>query len=172
MDLLSGLQRYLRATWTIGGTTPSFTFSLDARLYDHLITVEQLEARISAVTLSRVFDDSGQGSADDDAINQILDDVSSMLRGKIGPVADLAGFTPETQSEVRRIGLDVAVAMAAIRHPEVMRKDGIKLMEMARRDLREIRLGHAGIGSTEPALQPDTNDYGVVVSDTAREPLF
>lgn len=166
--LLKGLKRYVRAAWTIGGTTPSFTFKVSAKLYDHLITVEQLESHMSPTTVGRIFDDSGQGASDEDAVNSVLGYASSMLRGKIGPVTTLDGFTPETQSEVNRIGLDICEARAAIRHPEVVRKDGMKLMEMARKDLRDIRLGQSNLGTTE-APQPDTLDAGVVVSGPPRD---
>lgn len=165
--LLVGLKRYARVTWTVDGTTPSFTFKVEAKFYDHLISVQQLEAHISPTTLGRVFNDSGQG-ADEDAVNAILAYASGMIRGKISPAVDLSGFTPESQSDVQRIGLDIAEARACIRHPEVMRKDGMKLMEIAKKDLRDIRLGTANLGTTQEP-QPDTTDYGVVVSGPARD---
>lgn len=138
-----GAKRYLRARWEIAGTTPSFTFAVKARAYSHLITRQQFFNRVSPAMARRAFDDGQVGEAAEEAIDALLADASSMLRGKLGPVDDLSGLTPETRSEAVRIGLDICQARAAIRHPEVFRIDGGKLLECARKDLKEIRTGLA-----------------------------
>lgn len=165
---VGSLRRYLRAVWEIGGTTPSFTFAVTAKLYAHLVTPEQLYARVSPTTVRRVLDDSDSGEADEDALNAILADASSMLRGKIGPVSDLSTFTPETASELIRIGMDICQGRLALRRPEVMRMDGQKILAAARADLKDIRLGTAGLGTQTEAEAPDTTAYGYTFSDPPR----
>jgi len=139
-------ERYIRASWTIGGSSPSFTFSVSGKLYSHLITRNQIDAHMGARIVARVLDDSGAGDADEDAVNSLLAYASSMLRGKLGTVDDLSGLNPEVQSEMIRIGLDICHARAAIRHPEVVRLDGMKMMDAAKKDLRDIVLHGATAG--------------------------
>lgn len=159
------LKRYIRAVWTISGG--SFTFSVDGTLYSHLVTVEQLEGHMGARLVARLLDDSTSGSPNENAVNSILFYASSVLRGKLGDVEDLEGYSPETQTEIVRIGLDICQARAAIRHPEIVRMDGLKLMEVAKADLREIRLTSASLGSPS-APRPDTETVAAVVSSPRR----
>lgn len=156
--------RYVRARWEISGDAPSFTFEVKARAYSHLIDATQFTAHLSEPLVRLAFDDHATGAPDFEAIDSVLAYASSMLRGKIGPADDLSGFTPEQQSEVIRIGLDICHARAAMRAPEVFRIDGYKLLECARKDLREIRLGAATAGL--PARPPAEASEGVVVSGT------
>jgi hypothetical protein len=125
-----------------------------------LITREQLEARVSKTVLDRVLDDSGSGEADNDAVQQLLFDASSKVRGKIGPIVNLNELDPATASEVVRISLDVATAYLALRHPELLRRDGFKILELAEKELCDIRLGKADFG-TESG--PELQNHGVPV---------
>lgn len=130
---------------------------------DPLFSRKELEDRYSPTTVQRVLDDFGEGSPSVDAIDQIRADASSKVRGKIGPSVNLDDLDPEVATEVKRIALDVAGALMAIRHPEVVRRDGIALMKLAEKDLEGIRLGQADLGTEDE--QGDTTQYGVVVSD-------
>lgn len=114
-----------------------------------LITRAQLSARISPTALGRCCDDSGQGDADDDAVARALADASSKIRGKLGPTLKVDELDPAVATEVVRIGLDIAHAYLAIRHPEVMRQDGFKMMQLADKDLCQIRIGEADLGTEE-----------------------
>jgi hypothetical protein len=48
-----------------------------------------------------------------------------------------------------RIALDIAHAYLAIRHPEVMRQDGFKMMALSDKDLAQIRVHQADLGTEE-----------------------
>lgn len=130
-----------------------------------LITLEQFEAFVSPATVQRICDDSSAGEPDENAVNSILDYASSMLRGKLGPVADLTTFDEDTQSEVMRIGLDICHARAAIRHPEVMRIDGQAMMRVAKAELEEIRINKATLGTRE---EPDPSEHAAGLSTATR----
>lgn len=125
-----------------------------------LITRAQLEARYSKTVVDRVFDDANDGEADNDSVQQILLDASSRVRGKIGPVVDLNAIDPLVATEVQRIALDVAGAYLAMRHPELLRRDGFKILEQADKELSEIRLGKSDLG-TEAG--PELQNHGVPV---------
>lgn len=158
------LKRYIRTTWALSG---SFTFKVTARVYAHLISYEQLSSHLGPRLVDRLLDDAGAGSASEDAVNALLGYASSMLRGKVGDVEDLGDYTPESQDEIVRIGLDICQARAAIRHPELVRMDGLRLMEFAKGELREIRLTSASLGSPK-APKPDTESHAAVVSAPRR----
>jgi hypothetical protein len=130
-----------------------------------LVTQEQFENFVSAATVQRICDDSGEGEASEDAVNSILDYASSMLRGKLGPVTSLDEVDEDLRPEVTRIGLELAQARAAIRHPEVMRIDGMALLRMAKADLAEVRVNKATLGTRE---QPDPAEHGAGLSTSAR----
>lgn len=162
----SPTKRFVRARWELGGTTPSFTFEVKGTLSSYLATREQLENRYSPVTVGRVCDDFDQGSSSNDAIEQILFDGSSKVRGRLGPLCDLSQLDVFSATEVVRLTLDVCGAYMALRHPEVMRKDGDAMMRQADADLKAVRLGQADLGTEE---EPDVTDYGVVVSGPPRD---
>lgn len=129
-----------------------------------LFTQEQLEARLSATTVKRIYDDANNGSADSNAIIQLQRDASSKVRTVLGAVYDPDLLTPATLDEVVRLALDVAQAMAAQRHPEYVRIDGFKLMKQATDDLELIRKGLSNLG-TNAAPEPAANQGGDVDSD-------
>jgi hypothetical protein len=131
-----------------------------------LITRGQLESRVSAVVLDRVLDDSGSGAAENDAVERILLDASSKVRGRIGPLTDLNKLDPVKQTELVRIGLDIATAYLALRHPEIMKRDGFKLLEQAEKELEAIHIGKADLATEE---DPQVFQSASVFSDPATE---
>jgi phage gp36-like protein len=131
---------------------------------DPLITDEQLEARLSSYVVNRLLDDNGDGAGDADVLLQLRKDASAKVRGHIGPVFDPDTLDENIVDEVVRITLDVAQAMAAQRHPEVMRVDGFELMKQAERDLKKIRIGESNLGTKEDPPGVGANNGGYVSS--------
>ena len=130
----------------------------------NLVTVEQLENRIGVEILKRVFDDLNLGQAYGPAVQQICEDASSMIRGGLPKDYDLDAVTADAASsnaiELRRITLDAAHAMAAIRHPGSLKIDGFALMERVDTALKNIRLGQANLGTK---TSPETSDQTISV---------
>lgn len=125
-----------------------------------LFTLAQLQGRLSAKRVQRIFDDNNDGTPDTDAIAQLRQDASSKVASYLAPV-DLAAkldalVNPKTgelldpangfPEEVVRLSLDVATALAAQRFPEIMRMDWEKLMAQAEKDLRALRDGATSLG--------------------------
>lgn len=129
-----------------------------------LFTQVQLEGRLSAVVVRRIFDDANIGTADTNAIAQLIQDSSSKVLSWLGPIYDSTTINGNTQAEVQRLALDVAQAMAAQRHPEYVRGDGFKLMEQAERELTNLRKGLTNLG-IETTPEPAANQGGDVDSD-------
>jgi hypothetical protein len=123
----------------------------------NLVTVEQVENRIGIEVLKRIFDDDNSGQASGAAVQQLCEDASSKVRGGIGFDYDLDAVTPEaaaaTAVELRRITLDCAHAMIAIRHPGPLKLDGFALMEQVDRDLKNLRQAQTTLG-TKKAPEP------------------
>lgn len=132
----------------------------------NLFTAEHLRRRLSPMVVQRVFDDYESGTEDAEAISQLIEDASNKVRAMLGPVYDQALLDPATAPELRRLGLDVAYAMAAQRHPEVLRIDGFELMKQAERELKHVRSGISNLGVA--ADLTDSRSAPVVVSGTRR----
>jgi phage gp36-like protein len=123
---------------------------------DPLITRAQLENRLGKVTVQRLADDNNDGVADKSVVDQLLEDATSKVRGALGPWYDSATTTAEnatTATELRRIALDAAVAMAAERRPTIIKLDWVEKMKQVDRDLARIANGRANLGADPPPAQ-------------------
>jgi phage gp36-like protein len=135
------------------------------------ITQAQLENRLSATRVARIYDDNRDGSADANPIAQLIADASGKVASYLRGSYDLDTVAASTPNEVVRLTLDVAFAMAAQRHPEVVRVDWQPLMQAAEKDLERLRKGETRldvVGPPEPAAntggavyQQDPNDATV-----------
>lgn len=123
------------------------------------VTKAQIEARLSAKRLKRIYDDNSDGLADVDAVNQLRADASSKVRSYLEPMGVMPTLevlfnqtTGELISgkvvpdEIVRLTLDVVVALACQRFPEVMRQDWVKLMDQCDKDLCKLRDGKTSLG--------------------------
>ncbi len=129
-----------------------------------LITKEQLENRLSKLVLDRIYDDDGTGEANSEPVDALIRDASSKVRGKLGPVYNPDVIDENTNAEVTRITLDVAVAYAYQRHPEIARADWEAIMKQADKELAEIRTGLANLGTNAPP-EPAANVGGALYAD-------
>jgi len=104
-------------------------------------TQSDLEARLSATTVSQVFDDDNSGSSDVAPIALLIADASSKVDSYLrGTYSKYMPFET-VPNEVKRLALDVAVAFVAQRHPEVVRMAWKELMDAAEADLAKLRDG-------------------------------
>lgn len=129
------------------------------------ITQSQLEARLSAEVVRQIYDDDNNGSADASPIAQLLADASAKVASYLRGIYDLTAVAATPPAEVTRLALDVAVAYAAQRHPEYVRRDWQALMRAAEGDLEKLRKGTTRldvVGSPEPGA----NQGGSVSSVT------
>jgi hypothetical protein len=151
----------------------------------YLFTRAQLENRISPKKVKRLYDDNSDGSADTDPVNQLRADASSKVRSYLEPM----GIMPALEAlfdqgsgellankvlpdEIVRLALDVAVAMACQRHPEVMRQDWSLLMKQADADLSKLRDGKTSLGGGTQggASTPETGLHGGAVGVPGADP--
>ena len=80
----------------------------------------------------RVCDDDGDNTADATVVTRLRTDASSIVRGHLkGAVPSLDSIATTTPNEVVGLALDVAVALMAMRAPEVMLMDGQALRKRA-----------------------------------------
>lgn len=123
---------------------------------DPLITRVQLENRIGADTLRRLLDYNNDGATDKASLDQYCEDATSQVRGSLGPWYETAMTTAAnaaTATELRRIGLDIAIAMLARDFPGATKWDWVPMMEFAERSLKRIQNGRANLGTDGPPAQ-------------------
>jgi phage gp36-like protein len=138
------------------------------------VTQTQLEHRIGAAQVRRIYDDNRDGVADTNPVEALLLDACSFVAGGLGPhySEETLATMATVPREITRITLDVAEAYAAKRHPTIVKRDWGKLMEEARLDIKQVRTGKANLGTTavpEPSKltagdvyvngEPDPDDY-------------
>jgi hypothetical protein len=140
------------------------------------ITSTQLSRRLGPAAMRRVYDDLGGGEADANAISQLIADasgkVASYLQGIVSLSTAATAATGDTAHEIVRLTLDVAVAMAAQRHPEVLPSyDGLELMKQAERDLDRLRKNQTAL-DTDAAPNPAANEGGDIFPDPHTEDVY
>ena len=125
----------------------------------YFFTQAQLESRLSAKRVKRIYDDNSDGDADANPIKQLRADASSKVRSYLEPLGVMPTFAAMVNAttgelltgqtfpeEIVRLALDVAVALAAQRHPEVVCMDWRPLMEQCDKDLARLREGKTTLG--------------------------
>jgi phage gp36-like protein len=127
-------------------------------------TVEQLENRLSAAVVARLFDDDNDGTADSGPLAQLLLDAASKVDSYLAPLGMLPLSAPYP-NEIIRLELDIAQAYAAQRFPETVRVDWEKLMAQAEKDLDRLRMGKTMLGQSPP--DPGANQGATAIADNA-----
>ena len=136
------------------------------------ITSAQLSDRISAAALRRIYDDDLDGTADPAPVAQLIADACSKVAGYLQGVYSLDAVAAAPPHEVIRLSLDVAVAMVAIRHPEVLpHHDGLELMKAADRDLAALRKNAVSL-DTDVSPNPQSNTGGEIFPDPSTEDVY
>lgn len=130
------------------------------------ITLSDIEDRITQTVVRQILDDNVDGTPDENPLLRVIADSESYVEGFLRGNYDIAAIRllgTSVPNEVKRLCLDIAVSFLYDRHPEYIRADGAKLLEVARRDLIDLRKGVTRldvVGSPEPAA----NQGGVVRS--------
>jgi phage gp36-like protein len=130
----------------------------------YFISREQLEARLGVRVVKDIYDDNLDGTADDNAIDRLRADASSKVAARLGSYPNAFTTIPE---EVVRVTLDAAVAMAAQRHPEYVRRNWEPLMTQVDKDLDAIQKAKARLDA-QGSPSTATNVGGLVVVDGVR----
>lgn len=120
-----------------------------------------LEKRLSARVVAEILDDDSDGTADTDAVDQLIADAESWMAARVQQHYPLSSVQAADLSEVKRLCLDVAVCYAYERHPEYVRS--APPWERVRSDFSDLRKGWAGLG-TDSAPEPGTQ-HGVLGFD-------
>ena len=141
------------------------------------ITQADLEARLSVEVVKQILDDDNDGAADATPVDQLCKDASSKVAGYLRGTYDLDAVATNTPHEVKRLALDVAVAYAAQRHAEYVRRDWQSLMEQVDKELKALRKAEtrldvvgspeppANVGGTAESGNPDLPDPGPRFTD-------
>ena len=131
-------------------------------------TKAMLEARLSAKIVAELFDDNNDGTPDNAPIDLLRSDASGKVDGFLAPLGVLPLTLPFPR-EVERLALDVAVALCAQRHAEVVRQDWEKLMKKAEEELMSLREGRTMLqrGSDDASA----NQGGTLLSGDTGDPV-
>lgn len=129
-----------------------------------MITADEVKRRLGPDRVRRLYDDNNDGSADTDPLRQLAEDASSKIRGGLPGYDpnDLTSANAALTTELRRLALDAAAAMAAQRCGSGM--DWVPMMQQVDADLDRIRKGIASLGSN---ANPTPADHSVVVVSAA-----
>lgn len=130
------------------------------------ITADHLRQRLSPYVVTRLYDDANVGAAETGAggpVEALIRDASAKVAGKLRGVYSLDAVAANTPSEVVRLTLDVAEAMGAKRHPEVIRgKNWMELWDAVSRELNDLRTGKSSLdveGTPEPSATVGAEVY-------------
>lgn len=124
---------------------------------------KDLEARLSASTVRELYDDNNDGVADGPSIDGLIADSCSKVDSYLRGVYPLPLSAPYPY-EVKRLAIDVGVAYAAQRHPEVVRREWEKLMKQAEHELNEMRRGQTRIDVPDGSSVGAPKNVGGVVT--------
>lgn len=127
-----------------------------------LVTRLNVERRLGAAFVRRVFDHNTDGATDGPSLDDMLADASSKIRGALGLVFDIDNFDPAIATELRRLALEAFLAMLARDHQGAYPKDWVALMEQVDGDIEKVRKGIANLG-TKQQPEPAAN-HGVRIA--------
>lgn len=108
-------------------------------------TAADLALAMGPEVVRAIFDDDLSGTADDSPIAYILAEAQSRVDSYLRQLYAIP--LDPVPNVVRSITIDVAIALAQKRHPEVVRADGDALMKRAIEDLQRIRSGEMKLDS-------------------------
>lgn len=134
-----------------------------------LVTKLDLERRLGASFVRRVFDQNNDGLADNPSVDELCLSASSKVRGGLGLVYDIDSFDPAIATELKRVATDCALAMLARDYPAAYPRDWVPLMQQVDQDISNVRKGVANLG-TKQAPESAANHGVRVVSGNPASP--
>jgi phage gp36-like protein len=120
----------------------------------HYIKQADLEARLSAAVVKRIYDDNNLGAAEETPLSQLIKDAEAKFEGYCRGIYDLAALRLAKPNEAVRMCLDIAEAFAAKRFPRAYTRDWQPLMDFVDRELKRLRTSETRLdiaSSPEPA---------------------
>ena len=137
------------------------------------ITIADLEARVSRSVLRQCTDDNDNGQADTAVLEKLIRDGSSKVASYLNDLP--VSLSSPYPSEIVRLTTDVCEAMLAMRHPEYVKRNGLKLMKAAESDLEKLRAGKTSLEKATPQGQATIANQGAYVASSTGElpePVF
>lgn len=133
------------------------------------IAKADIEQRLSAPVVKRIYDDDNDGTADADPVNRLCKDASARVAGFLRGIYSLDAVAAAPPEEVIRLTLDVAEALAAKRFPRAVMRDWMPLWKVATDELKDLRNGVTRL-DVEGSPEPAANQGGEVASGNPDAP--
>jgi hypothetical protein len=130
--------------------------------YVALFTQAELERFVGADTVRRILDDDRNGTADANAVTNIITDASAHVLSAYYQTYDEVPDADNIPPRLKTLGKHAGKGYLAIRHPEYVRFDGYKILEYVDKQLNELVAGNRRLGETPP--DPAANQGGEVYS--------
>jgi phage gp36-like protein len=127
-------------------------------------TRADLEDRMSADVVLRVFDDNNDGNSDSSSIARFIADCSSEVDSFVRPIYPTYPLTAPIPNQIKNLALDVAEWRMARRQPEVVRKDWIELRKIVHEDLTNLRSGKTRLDVPDGQSPNPPSNVGATVS--------
>jgi hypothetical protein len=132
------------------------------------ITERMVENRLSAAVVRRIYDDNNDGRADSDATNvgpieQLINDAEARFESFATTIypSVAALRTAPICSEIIRLCLDCAEAMACRRFPKAVNREWFPLWQASERELKGLRTGETSL-NVDTAPEPAANNGGAL----------
>lgn len=115
-----------------------------------LVTLEQVEDRLSPHVVRQIYDDANDGAVSKTAIARLIDDATAWVLSWVTPTYTTSITDTPYAAELVRLTLDAVEWMAAKRHHEYVRYDWEKLKADNRQDLIDLRSQMRTIAEAPP----------------------
>ena len=132
------------------------------------VGLNNVEARLSTAVVRRICDDDNDGTADSNAIDELIESSESRVEGACRDIYDLTALRAASPGEIKRLVLDGIVAYAAMRFPKAMSRPWEPLMESWRKDLKALRAGEYGLDIVGPP-EPAANKGGEILTGSVED---
>lgn len=127
-----------------------------------LFTQAELERFVGSDTVRRILDDDRNGTADANAVTDIITDASAHVLSAYYQTYDDVPDADDVPPRLKTLAKHAGKGYLAIRHPEYVRFDGYKILEYVDKQLDALVAGNRRIGETPP--DPAANQGGEVYS--------
>jgi hypothetical protein len=115
-----------------------------------LFTQAELERFVGADTVRRILDDDRDGTADENAVTDIIADASAHVLSAYYQTYDEVPDEEAIPARLKTLGKHAGKAYLAIRHPEYVRFDGYTILGYVDKQLDALVAGNRRIGETPP----------------------
>lgn len=126
-----------------------------------LFTQAELERFVGGDSVRRILDDDRDGTADANAVTDIITDASAHVLSAYYQTYDEVPDADAIPARLKTLGKHAGKAYLAIRHPEYVRFDGYKILEYVDKQLDALVAGNRRLGETpaDPAANQGGESY-------------